>query len=297
MIHAPDLEILVSFVRVADVANFTKAARLLNRSQSTVSLHISRVEELYRCRVFQRSTKAVVLTPEGEILLSYARRMIQLHQAAATQLHGRTLSGALRVGIMEDFAVRQLPHILRQFAVSHPNVELELLTAVSADLMSALDDGRLDVVLARRAQRQRRGDVIWREPLSWVVARDHHPAALDGPLPLVLFAHGCFYRPLVIEALDARHIPWTIACTSTSLSGVCAAVGAGFGITVLADSTITPELKRAPPSLSLPRLPATEIAVFCGRQAPRDLAAPLVEIIRGAFSTVRDGKTSRRARA
>ena len=296
MIHAPDLEILVSFVRVADVANFTKAARQLNRSQSTVSLHINRVEELYRCRVFQRSTKAVALTPEGEILLSYARRMIQLHQAAATQLHGRTLSGALRVGIMEDFASRQLPHILRQFAVSHPNVELQLLTAVSADLMSALDDGRLDVVLARRAQHERRGDVIWREPLSWVVARDH-PVATDGPLPLVLFTHGCFYRPLVIDALDARHMPWTIACTSTSLSGITAAVGAGFGITVLADSTITPDLRRAPPSLGLPPLPATEIAVFCGRGAPRDLVVPLVGIIRGAFPAVRDGKTSRRARA
>lgn len=280
--YVPDLDILVSFVRVADLASFTKAARALHRSQSTISLHVSKVEEIYGCKLFRRNTKSVELSSEGEILLSYARRMLQLHEAARTQLHGRTLSGSLSVGIMEDFAVRQLPQILRQFSMSHPQVKFELHTAVSADLLAAMEDGRIDVVLARRAQHEQRGEVVWREPLSWVVSRDHDIIE-GGPLPLVMFPHGCFYRPMVIEALDAARVPWTIACTSTSLSGVCAAVYAGFGVTVLADSTIPPDLRRAPANMGLPALPTTEIAVFCGRNAPKQLTIPLVDVIRETF--------------
>lgn len=70
---------------------------------------------------------------------------------------------------------------------------------------------------------------------------------------------------------------------STSLSGVCAAVYAGFGVSVIVDSTIPPELKRAPASLSLPALADTELAAFFGREAPASLRAPLPEVIRGAF--------------
>jgi DNA-binding transcriptional LysR family regulator len=215
--------------------------------------------------------------------------MIQLHEAAQTQLHDRTLSGQLRVGIMEDFAVRQLPQVLRQFGVTHPHVRLELQTAVSAQLLAAMEDGRLDVVIARRAEHERRGEVVWREPLSWIISRDHSLSAGDEPLPLVMFSHGCFYRPLVIAALDEARIPWTIACTSTSLSGVCAAVYAGFGVTVLADSTIPSDLRRAPSSASLPLLPKTEIALFCARDTPAQLTEPLVSLIRGAFSGVSRG--------
>lgn len=85
-------------------------------------------------------------------------------------------------------------------------MRLELHTAVSAELMANLEDGRLDMVLARRSANEERGEVVWTEPLSWVVSRDH-PVKTDGPLPLVMFAHGCFYRPMVVAALDKARVP------------------------------------------------------------------------------------------
>lgn len=278
----PDLEILASFVRVAELASFTKAAHALNRSQSTISLHVSRLEELYGCKLLHRNTKSVALSSEGEMLLSLARRMLQLHAVARTQLTKGPLAGMLRVGIIEDFAVWQLPQVLHKFAAIHPRIRLELRTAVSADLMAAQEEEQLDIVVARRAVGELRGEVIWREPLSWVGMRDH-PVAGDGPLPLVLFSHGCFYRPLVTAALDEVGRPWRIACTSTGLPGVCAAVYAGFGLTVLADSTIPSNLYRLPRSLGLPPLPMTEIAAFASRRAPRDLTAPLIDLLRSCF--------------
>lgn len=281
--YAPDLDILSTFVRVAEMLSFTKAARALNKSQSTVSLHIKRIEEIYRCEMFRRSKRSVELTNDGEILLSYAQRMIGLHQSAQAHLQSRNLGGRLRVGIMEDFTARQLPQILKQFSLRYHEVEIELNTAVSAELMSGLEDGQLDVVLARRSRDNADGMTVWQESLRWVTSPDYEIVD-NRPLPLVLFQHGCFYRPLVIEELDARGIPWTITCTSTSLAGVCAAVSSGFGITALAESTIPTGLTSPSSKLALPQLPSTEIAVFRSRSAQQEIADPFIEFVRDAFS-------------
>lgn len=201
---------------------------------------------------------------------------------------------------MEDSAARQLPQILRQFTTSHPQVKLEIHTAVSADLLAAMEDDRIDVVLARRAHHEQQGEVVWREPLSRVVSRDHDIIDAD-PLPLVLFPHSCFYRLLVIEAPDAAHA--TDDCQHqhpASVPAYRASVRMCMSVSALRclRTALSPELRRAPASMALPSLPMTEVAVFCGRNSPEHLTAPLTDVIREAFPDWRQaglhsGRTTR----
>ena len=96
------------------------------------------------------------------------------------------------------------------------------------------------------------------------------------PLPLVLFPSECYVRPLVLAALEASAIEWTLACTSSSLAAVQAAVAAGLGVTVLARSTINADLLEITDP-QLPSLPDTQIAIF-RRTAP---VSSLVEHVAG----------------
>lgn len=258
--RVPDLDIVRSFVAVCDRNGFTKASEHLSRTQSTVSLHIKKLEELYGCHLFVRGKRRTALTSEGEVLLGYSKRMLQLHEEARARLRGAHVEGVVRIGIPEDFATFQLPVVLKRFAAMHGGVRLEVRSAMTADLMAAMNNGDLDAVVARRGFGSEGGQVIWREPLVWAAPRIDK-IEQQRPLPLVMFPHGCVYRPIVLQLLDRAAIPWRISYTSTSLTGIQAALVAGLGVTVLARSTVTQDMRVIDGEI-LPAPPQTEIAVF-----------------------------------
>ena len=278
---APDMEIVRTFVRVAELASFTKAATQLFRTQSTVSLHVKRMEEIYGRQLFDRSGRSVALTEDGQLLLNYARRMLDLHEAAKSQLSKHSVRGMARIGIPEDFATKQLPRVLQQFVTSNPGVQLEVRSAVSADLFRAIADGDLDLLVARRAAASDEGVVVYRESLCWVAPRGLRLEA-ERPLQLVMFPHGCLYRPIVLEELDKAGIAWSITCTSTSLAGVQAAIAAGLGISVLASSTVPSDLRRCYDD-QLPGLPSTEIAIYTRRGTPPECVNSLATFVLNSF--------------
>jgi DNA-binding transcriptional LysR family regulator len=280
---APDMEIVRTFVRVADLASFTKAAAQLNRTQSTVSLHVKRMEEIYGRRLFERAGRTVGLTEDGRLLLSYTRRMLDLHEAAKSQLSERSVLGSARIGIPEDFATKQLPRVLRQFVVSNPGVQVEVRSAVSGELFRALADGDLDLLVARRAASSDEGVVVFREPLCWVAPLEQRMEE-ERPLQLVVFPHGCLYRPIVLSELDKAEIAWSITCTCTSLAGVQAAVAAGIGVSALALSTIPLELRRCEGNY-LPHLPSTEIAIYKRRGMLPKCVDVLATFVQASFQS------------
>lgn len=256
-----DLDLIRTFLMVVSQGGFTRAGDRLHKTQSTISLHIRRLEEIVGQPLFQRRARGVVPTEAGEVLRAYAEALIHLNDEALSKLCRPAVSGAVRLGLAEDFAPRHLPAVLRRFSSAHPAIHLEVRSALTADLMRDLGNGDLDIVLARREVGGTDGDVLWREPLVWVAADDR--SFLSGLLPLVMFPHGCIYRPEVLRRMRSFPRPWEIIYTSTSLAGVQAAVSAGIGVTVLAESTVLPQFAIAP-CQDLPPLPNTEIALFFG---------------------------------
>jgi DNA-binding transcriptional LysR family regulator len=273
----PDLEIdlLRAFVAVAESGSFTAAADIVGRSQSAVSQKVLRLEEILERRVFDRTSRSLRLTSDGEHLLVTARRMLEFNDSVMRELREPPAVGTLRLGIAEDFVPGQLPKLLARFSRLYPGVHLDLMTGLSCELLEAYDKGSIDAVIAKKDGLAQRGRVIWREPLVWMAAADYEADAAK-PARLVMLRSPCTYRDLMITALDTVRREWTAACTASSLMGVQAAVAGGLGVTVLGRSFVQPGMQILPPSEQWPPLPMTEITVVGEEAAAADLVRPLL---------------------
>ena len=274
-----DIDLLRSFVAVAEAGSFTAAADMVGRTQSAVSQKILRLETLLGCRVFERSSRSLSLTREGERLMAPARRMLEMNDETLRQFVEPPVSGKLRLGIADDFIPHQLPRLLARFARTYPNVQLELRTAMSCELLTALVDGQLDLAIAKRDGEMQRGRVIWREPLVWIAAAglELDPAK---PVPLVLLPPPCTYRGIMLKVLETVGRTSTIACTASNLMSVQAAVAGGLGVTVLGRSFVQDGLKMLSPRENWPALPMTEIVLLGEDRAQQHLAKPLVAFLK-----------------
>ncbi|WP_158932725.1 LysR substrate-binding domain-containing protein [Acidisphaera sp. S103] len=256
-----DFELLRAFVAVADCSGFHRAAERLNSTQSTVSQQIKRLELEVKRPLFRRTTRSVALTDDGEMLLSDARRLLQLEEAARHRLAAPRLSGLVRLGVVEEIAGGSLPSSLGRFAALHPGVKLEVQTGVSAELISQLDAGRLDVVFAKRPLGTTKGRLVWREPLVWAAA-DTFDFISGKALPLALYRERSVSREAALAALQDGDLTWEIVYTSPSLMGVRAAALAGLAITPLPASAVIAGLRILGTEEGLPRLPDLEFAIY-----------------------------------
>jgi DNA-binding transcriptional LysR family regulator len=276
----PDLEIelLRAFVAVAESGGFTAASGVVGRSQSAVSQKVSRLEELVGCKLFERTSRSLRLTRDGERLLVTARQMLELNDLTVRTMREPATVGTLRLGISEDFIPRQLAALLARFRRLYPEVQLELMTGLSCDLLDVYDASGLDVVIAKKDGAAQRGRVIWREPLVWLAAADYQPD-FSKPTELVLLKPPCTYRELMARTLDSVRQPWIASCTARSLMGVQAAAAGGLGMTILGRSFVRDGLQVVPTPESWPALPMTEIVLLGEETAEADLVRPLVSFL------------------
>lgn len=264
-----DFDLLRTFVAIVDCGSFTKAAVHVGRTQSTVSLQIKRLEQGLGRQVFDRRGKSFSLTRDGEMVLGYARRMLQIADDVRSRLLEPEIAGTVRLGAAEDFYSVQLPELLARFARLHPRVLLEVRCDGSASLLEAFARGEFDLVLCKREpQAPRDGARIWRKPLAWTAAErfilDH-----GAPLPLVLAPRPDPYRRRALASLDALGRSWRIVYTSPSLAGAEAAVRAGLGVTVLERDRLTSGFVSLGPESGLPDLEDAEVALYRAGDLPK----------------------------
>lgn len=257
-----DFDLLRTFVAVVDCGGFTRASARLGRTQSTVSLQIKRLEDALGRRVFVRDRRELELTAEGELLLTYARRLLQLADEARARLLEPDVGGAVRLGTPEDFAALHLSDVLARFARAHPQVTLEVQCDFTTNLLEAFSKGQYDLVLCKREPQGPGGGLkVWREPLVW--AASERLQRQDGePVPLVLAPIPDIYRRRAVAALDEAGLPWRLVYTSASFAGIQAAVRGGLGITVLPKEMVTAGLVIIGPEHGLPELADTEIVLL-----------------------------------
>jgi len=255
-----DLDLLRSFVTIAEAGGFTRAAERLLRTQSTISLQMKRLEAQLGRRLLDRTPRSLRLTPDGEILLPEARQLLALHDAILARNAEGSIEGTIRLGTPEDFATSHLPGVLARFAQSHPKIALEVTCDLTLNLVERFRAGEFDLVLVKREISGEAGGLrVWREPLVWVSGEG--PLPEGSHLPLVVSPAPCVYRKRATESLDRAGKLWRVAYTCGSLAGALAAVKAGLGIAVLPKNMV-PHGFRIVDGASLPDLRDTEIALI-----------------------------------
>jgi DNA-binding transcriptional LysR family regulator len=284
-----DTELLKSFVAVAESGGFTRAATRLNSTQSTVSAQIQRLESDAGHPLFVRSTRAVNLTPAGELLLGYARTILRLNEDAWLHLSGKRRGGRLRVGAGEDL-VGWLPKILRDFSRQYPDVRIEVEIGIGTDLFRMMETRTLDLAIGGVCVDQVGGRTLFKEPLVWAFTSE---LEVPEPLPLAFFPEPCPYREAALRALASTQRDWHIACTSSSLAGVRAIALAGIAVTPLPMHAMTPGLRALGPNTGLPTLPKVDFVLELNQAETRETVKAFADHCERAFAA--DGR-QRKAR-
>ncbi len=117
--------------------------------------------------MFERTSRSLALTPAGDTLLGYARRILDLNDESVRRIAEPPVTGVIRLGITEYFVPTELPRILARFAAAYPGVQLEVRMGLSRELRQQVTAGDLDAAIVRLAPRER-GMALWSEAQVWV---------------------------------------------------------------------------------------------------------------------------------
>ena len=237
-------ELLRSFVIVAHTGSFTIASEHISLSQSTVSQHIRRLEDLVGLPLFERDTRNVRLSLQGETLHRYATRILELMDEAMTSVCGPPLNGTVRLGLPEDFASSRLAAALASFVRRNPDVELVINTGLSGDLFRGLDENKYDLVFAKRLAGSRRGTLVHSEPLYWCTSAISPLRDGEAVLPLAVHPEPSITRTRIFDALKAANRSYRVAVVSSSVMVIQAAVSAGLGVSAFTGYAIPEGLVR-----------------------------------------------------
>jgi len=254
---------LECFLAVSDTGSFTQAAQKVSRTQSAVSQQITKLEKMIGKPLFIRGKK-LVLTLEGEILLGYARKIVQLNRDAMDRFKQPDLQGEVRFGLPEDFASVFLSDVLSSYSALHPRILLNVECDLTLNLFDRFKKNEFDLVLVKmnRPEDFPNGMDVWSESLVWVKHRGLYTRDEEQSLPLVLSPQPCVYRARALHALEKENKQWRIVFSSHSYAGTIAAVRAGMGMTVLPRNMIPDDLEVMKVSDRIPQLDDTHISLI-----------------------------------
>ena len=274
-----DIDQLRTFIAIAETGSFTKAADIVHKTQSAVSMQMKRLEERLDKPIFARDGRASKLTEDGERLLEYARRIVKLNLEALAAFAGPELTGSVRLGVPDDYADRYLPEIMARYSRAYPGVELTVICEPSADLLERIDLNELDLAIVTTSDNlQRPSETFRRERLLWVTS-SRHGTHQESPLPLALGRQSCCWRRLALDVLENINRPHRLLFTSSNAGAVAAAVLAGLAISVLPESGLRPGMRVLTPADGFPELPYCRIGLVRNPHETSPLADALAEHI------------------
>lgn len=293
-----DMDVLRTFVTGFELGSFARAADRLGRSQSAISTQLRKLEEQVGQALVKKSRRKLSLTPAGESLLSYAKRILELNDEAVSQVRGAEVEGWVRLGLPQDFAETWLPGVLAGFARAHPHVRVEVRAERNNLLVERTIKGELDLAIAWGDGRDApHAEKVADIPVAWIGRSDWPGVRALGsePLPLVAFEPPCVFRDPTVAGLDDAGIPWRLVFTSPSLASLWAAAGAGLGVTVRTAIGMPYDLVVLnPKATGLPTLPPISLSLHQAESEPTEAVARLKAIL---LDTIRDDCAARTGRA
>lgn len=280
-----ELDLLRTFAAIAETGALSRAAARVGRTQAAISLQVQRLERIVDQRLLERTGRGVLLTPQGTRLLAHAQRILRYHDEALAELSGKGLSGTIRFGCPDDYAVVFLPQLLRGFAREHPKVLVEVHCAHTPRLLERLERHELDLALASFAEGAKGVMAIRREPLVWVGAVGSN-AASRHPLRLALSDPDTLDHRAARRALEAAGRKYRVAYASASLTGLAAVARSGEAVAVLTRTAVPADLTVLSAESGLPPLPGVGIGLTIGREEPPAVVEAFADHVRAVLPAI-----------
>ena len=280
---------LDTFVAIAQLGSFSAAARRLNASQSTISARIQELEAALGIPLFDRTQRAVSLSPKGRELLPHAQHAV----SAFAEIHRRmsapeSVSGLIRMGVAELVAVSWLPQLMSSIRDVYPNLSMELSVLLTSEILERLHAGELDMAIIRGSRFDPRFVALttgW-VSFTWMAGKAFR-IEKRVLTPKDLRKHRIFslgknsYHSLTMhEWLDSEDSEIIHVDVCNSMSAIASLTAAGLGISLLPESCYEKEIHagRLKPIVTKPEIPLVEFSAVYPRVPPNSAQKCLSEL-------------------
>ena len=267
---ALDIDAVRTFVLVAELHSFTRAAEATGTTQSAASLKLKRLEVRLGTRLIERTPRSVRLTADGASFLVRARDLLAAHDRALAG--GAPLERRLKIGISDHVAGPELPELLARLGASDPNMQLEVRIDFSSTLFDLFDRGKLDAIIVRREKHRRGGENIREDDFGWF-ALSNFGRDRSGRLRVAMLAAPCGVRAQATNALNRAKANWTEAFTGGGVTAVAAAAAAGVAVAPLARRLAPRGTVDVGPALGLPSLGRSKVVLYARINDSQAIAA------------------------
>jgi len=230
-------DLLRSFLAVFETGSLTAAAGRVGRTQSALSMQIKRLEAVVGTPLFERQPRGVAPTAAGRQLVGYARRVVELLEAAGAALRTADCAGPVRIGVPVELSDTLLPGTLARFGDLHPGAEVTVVSDYSRPTRDRFDRGELEIAILYQSPEGATGEILRVEPTVWVTS-EHYQQHLKRPLPLAIYFGSRWWQDSMAGSLRRNGTDYRIAFECDTTQGFQSAVRAGLAVVALARSVI-----------------------------------------------------------
>lgn len=270
-----DLDLLRTFVAVADLNTFGAAAIAVSRTQSAVSQQMQRLELLVEKELFVRHGRNKLLTGHGVQLLGYARKILRFNDEACLSLRGSTLDGVLTLWADAEITEAILPAQLGLIRSIYPKLMLDVRIKSNPFQDAKVSQQEVDLIIATTHPAHYDSTVLHRSSTLWYCSTDYVFRAGE-PIPLVLLEEPSLHRNMILDTLNSAGLPWRICYESNTQASVYAALKAGLGVTAgPMEMMMYNELRMLGLSEGLPCLPETKY-LLCKHPETQNVMAQII---------------------
>ncbi len=269
-----DMNILkyMAYIKTVEYGSFTKAAEVLNYSQSGISRMINDLEKEWKITLLERSRAGVKLTSDGSKLLPYAKSLCGEYQKLQMQvddLHG-VQSGLIRIGTFSSVATHWLPNIIKAFQKDYPGVDYELLLGDYTEIEEWISEGRVDCGFLRLPTKPDFETIFLERDNLLAILPENHPLKQLDKVPVAALCDEPFMllekgaKAEVSEIFERNNLTPRVHFTTWDDYAIMSMVESGLGISIL-------------PQLILKRIPYHIVAKELDVPAYREIALALRE--------------------
>lgn len=231
----------MAFIKTVEYGSFTKAAEVLNCSQSGISRMIHDLEEEWQLTLLERGRARVSLTSEGARLLRHAKNLCEEYQrlqAEVDELHGAQ-SGLIRIGAISSVATHWLPNIIKAFQKDHPGIDYELLMGDYSEIETWVREGRVDCGFLRLPTRLPLDTIPLAKDRLLAILPEGHPLAARERIPLAALCEEPFLlmerggKAEIAEIFERERLKPRVHFTTWDDYAIMSMVESGLGLSIL----------------------------------------------------------------